>query len=137
MKNNSLFRFLFLFLILLFPLCVNGESCNNSSIEINDIILEEKSEEADELNLPEIDNNIIILDLKMKELGDYVKYKVTITNETDENYKFNPNSLVTNSDYIQYLFDIGDSKLIKPHQTIDIFMIVKYNFAQFNHFYIK
>ena len=126
MKNNSLFRFLFLFLILLFPLCVNAENCNNSSIKINDIILEEKSEEVDELNLPEIDNNIIILDLKMKELGDYVKYKVTITNETDENYKFNPNSLVTNSDYIQYLFDIGDSKLIKPHQTIDIFMIVKY-----------
>ena len=102
MKNNSLFRFLFLFLILLFPLCVNGESCNNSSIKINDIILEEKSEEADELNLPEIDNNIIILDLKMKELGDYVKYKVTITNETDENYKFNTNRLVTDSDYIQY-----------------------------------
>ena len=121
-------KFFFLIIILfLFPLGVGAESCDSNGIVIKEVSLEKLSEEVEELSPPSVDDNIIKLNLKMKEVGDYANYKVTIKNNTDETYQFNPNSLVVNSSFINYSFDIKNNKVINPHQTIEVHMIVQYN----------
>ena len=119
-------KILLLIVLFLFPVFVLAETCSTEGITIKEITLEELSEETLEKAEPTVDGMNISLDLKMKEVGDYAKYKITIQNDTDENYEFNKDNLITNSEFIRYTFDTDENKIIKAHETLDIYLMVEY-----------
>ena len=93
MRIKKIFSFIFL-MFLFISLIVEAEVCDNDSIKLLSIDFEEKTEGVEES--AEIVDNIIKLDAKLFEVNDYIKYKVVIKNDSDEDYKIN--GPISNSD---------------------------------------
>ena len=120
-----------LFFILLFiPFFVYAEKCNDNDITISNISLLDKSEEVVEVSEASIEENIINLDLKMKNIEDNARYELTINNNSEEDYIINQNSINNNSDYITYTLESTDeSNIVKPKSSKDVILKVEYTNA--------
>lgn len=67
----NLKKILILILILIIPFFVKAETCDNDNIIIESIESTEKSNGVTELDSANVKNNIINLNLKLLEIGDY------------------------------------------------------------------
>ncbi len=123
MRIKKIFSFIFL-MFLFIPLIVEAEVCDNDSIKLLSIDFEEKTEGVEES--AEIVDNIIKLDAKLFEVNDYIKYKVVIKNDSDEDYKIN--GPISNSDNtISYqIVSEDNSNIIKKNETKEVYLIVTY-----------
>ena len=119
-------KLILIVLLFLVPVFVKANECNINSITIEGVSLEEVKGEAIEKSSPVLDGLNVNLDLKLTEVGDSVKYKITIKNDSDELFEFNKKNLVSNSDYLTYTFD-NNSDSINAHEEKDIYITVKYN----------
>ena len=123
MKKILLFA---LFLVLI-PLFVRAETCDTNSVFISSITVEEQSDNVVEVEEPNINSKNINLNLSMLEVGDNIKYKVIIKNESKNDYKLDQNSLKASSDYIDYTVDLDDdSNIIKSNSSKTIFIKAEY-----------
>ena len=60
--------------------------CKKDNITIKSIQLKDKASYVEEVSPTIVDTNKIDMDLKMYEVGDYVEYKLNVSNTSDENY---------------------------------------------------
>ncbi len=94
-------KLLILLILMLFPFLVHAEECEVKGVSITSITqsgIEGKTQEIDE---PSIDDNNLVLNIKMFEVGDSISYDIVVDNSSEEDYKIAESSLVTDSDYIE------------------------------------
>ena len=120
-----------LFSIILFLLSlqsiVNAKTCDNDKISITSIELEETTENVTELKEAKVDDKNIYLNLSMLEVGNAARYKIVIKNDSEDDYELTENSLNTNSDYIDYKFELNDdSKILEKKSSKTVFLRVQY-----------
>lgn len=121
---------LILLFILFIPFVVNAENCEPEKITIESITIKNKSEKVLEKEAPIINGNQINLNIQMEEVGDFIEYKVTIKNDSKDNYEIDKNILNITSDYIDYSFNLEDnSNLIGPGETKTGYLKTSYNAA--------
>ena len=120
--------FILLLFVLLLPVVVNAEVCDNSKIYIDNIEIDDISNSNIEKNDASFKNNEIDLDLSFQEIGDYVVYKVLLKNDSNEDYKVDKNSLNIADDYISYEL-VDDNVVIKAGTEEEVFIRVQYKNA--------
>ena len=119
--------FLFIMIILLIPICVNAEICDNDKITISSIAIDEKSSNVEELDEATVSGKNINLNLFMSDVGDTIKYKFIVKNDSDEDYLFDKSSFNLESDYIDYFFESSDnSNIVKKKTTKTMYLNIQY-----------
>ena len=121
--NKRFFLLMFAFVLLFNPYFVKAETCDQSKLSIDSITLDKKSSNVEEKVKAKVDNGKIVVNLKMKEKGDYAKYKLSIKNDSSDDFHLDSNSIEVDSDYIEYSID---NKILKANQTTDVTLDIKY-----------
>ena len=121
----------FIFLILLFmmfiPFVVQAETCDNDKITIENITIESKSENVEELDLATASGKSINLNLSMSEVGDNIEYNFVVKNDSNDDYELDKTSLNINSDYIDYSFETEDnSNIVKANSSKSVTLRMEY-----------
>lgn len=63
----------------------------------------------------------------MSKVGDNIKYKFVIKNDSLEDYEIDKTSLNINSDYINYSFETNDnSNIVRANSSKNVTLIVEY-----------
>ncbi len=121
-------RFLFFILltILFIPVMVNAAECDTSKVYIESI------EEVNNDNVVEIEESsakdkTINLNLEMFNLGDNIKYKIVLKNDSEDDFLFDKNSIDIDSKYIEYRIESNDnSTILKARSTKTMYLVVNY-----------
>ena len=109
------------------PYVVNAETCDTDKITIENIAIESKSDNVEELSQATANGKNINLNLSMSEVGDNIKYKFVIKNDSNEDYELDKTSLNLNSDYNNYLFETEDnSNIVKANSSKNVTLRVEY-----------
>ena len=109
--------------ILFLPLFVNAETCDNDKVSISSITMEDKSDNVEELNEATTNNKNINIDLNMSNVGDNVKYRIVIKNDSSDDYLLNKNSIKVSSNYIDYNIESSDNNNIVKAKTAKAFYL--------------
>ena len=114
-------------LIILFIFVINVEVvyAKNKDIEISNIKIIEASESAHENTKAEVNDYTINTDITFNNPDDYIKYKLTIKNNTNHDYIIDSITSDHDSKKIMYNFELSVEK-VKAHKTADINMILVY-----------
>ena len=124
MKKFMLPILLFLMFI---PFVVNAETCDTDKITIQNITIESKSDNVEELDETTASGKKINLNLSMSEVGDNIEYKFVVKNESNEDYELNKTNLNLNTDFINFSFVTDDnSNIIKANSSKTVFLKVEY-----------
>ena len=116
-----------LLLMIFLPFIVNAENCDIDKITISSITIEKKSANVEELERATTNGRNINLKLSMSEVGDNIKYKFVIKNDSLEDYEIDKTSLNINSDYINYSFETDDnSNIVRANSSKNVTLIVEY-----------
>ena len=112
----------FLVLFFLFIPIVFAEG----NVIIDSISVDSKSEDATIVNEATYDGLLINFDVKFKNVDDFVRYKLVIVNQSDEDYGINVN--FDNSEYISYKFSTedGDSNILSKNSETTFYIDIKY-----------
>ena len=111
--------------ILFIPMMVNAAECDTSKVYIESISIDtnNKVEEIEEATAKDKKVN---LNLRMAKQNDEILYKVVLKNDSSEDYEINKNSIVLNSDYIEYSLESDNDNIIKANSTRTIYLRVQY-----------
>ena len=124
MKKFILPILLFLMFI---PLYVNAETCDSEKITIENIAVESKSDNVEELSQATASGKNINLNLSMSKVGDNIEYKFAVKNDSNEDYELDKTSLNLNSDYINYSFETEDNtNIVKANSSKNVILKVEY-----------
>lgn len=116
-----------LILILFIPFYVNAETCDTDKITIENISLESKSDNVEEIDETTANGKNINLNLSMSEVGDNIEYKIVVKNDSNEDYELDKNSFNISSDYIKYSFELEDDiNIIKANSSKVVYLKVNY-----------
>lgn len=117
----------FIFLLLFFPFMVFAEE----DLTISSIEKVNTEGDTKELSTPIIENENIKLNIKMYDVNDSITYKISIKNNSDNNYYMDINNMIEeNSSYIDYnLSLVNDSNELKSNTSTDLLLKVTYNKA--------
>ena len=111
---------------LLFPSIVLAKgTCNHDDIKIEEITIEEKEGNTEELAPVSIDNNKINLNLEMYTAGESITYKIKVKNNSNNDYYFTKDSFSLNTDYLEYSI-LNDSAVIKSNEEKEIELKITY-----------
>ena len=106
---------------------VSAETCNPDKLSIEYISALEKNNNTEEMEEATLEGKNIKLNLSMSEVGDNIKYKLIIKNDSNEDYKLDENSLNIESDYINYTFETEDnSNIVKANNSKVVYLKVEY-----------
>ena len=111
----------FLIISTLFITKINAEE----TITIESIELDYISTNAIEKSSPVIDGLSINLDVQFREVNNYIKYKLLIKNNTNEEYELKEDTSFLNNENITYKY-YKEGK-IKPNSENIIYLVVSYN----------
>ena len=111
--------------ILFIPIMVNAAECDTSKVYIDSISIDtnNKVEEIEEATAKDKKVN---LNLRMAKQNDEILYKVVLKNDSSEDYEINKNSIVLNSDYIEYSLESDNDNIIKANSSRTIYLRVQY-----------
>lgn len=117
-----------LFLIIMFiPIIVSAKTCESNKIKIDSIEVKEKSNTIEELEEATASGNNFNLNLSMSEVGDNIKYKIIVKNESDDDFELDKNNFIIDSEYIDYSLETDDnSYILKANSSKAIYLNVKY-----------
>ena len=119
--------YIILLMIMFSPFVVKAETCDTDKISIKSIAIEEKSDKVEELGEATADGKNLNLNLYMVNVGDNIKYKVVVENDSDEDYELDKNSFNIESDYMNYTLESNDdSNIIKANSSKTVFLKVEY-----------
>ena len=116
---KKIIAFLFLFFM---PFVVKA-----ADIEIKDIELIEKSEGVTELEKPTFKGLNVSFNLSFTLPNDSAKYKVTIKNNSNEEYLLEEKETFSEGEYIKYSISYNDAKTIKAGEEKEASMVVTYD----------
>jgi len=109
--------------ILFIPLFVNAETCDNGKISISSIAVEEKTNNVEEINEANVEGKDVNLNLNMSNVGDNIKYRIIIKNDSNNDYLLNKNSIKVSSNYIDYKVESSDNNNIVKAKTAKAFYL--------------
>lgn len=123
-------KYLLIFMALLFiPMFVYAEECDPSKVYIESINLE-KNNNVEEIVGAEANGKTISLNLSMSEVGNSVKYKIKLKNDSSDDYELDKNSVNISTDYVDYAIESEDnSNVIKAKSTKTVYLNVQYKHA--------
>ena len=81
---------------------VKAENCSPDKISISSITIEDKSDNVEELEEVATNGKNIKYNLSMSNVGDNIIYKVTVKNDSYEDYEIDNNLFNTGSKFINY-----------------------------------
>lgn len=95
------------------------------NVFIEKIELVSKSDNTIINNKPSFSGIEMNYDISFKQVNDNVKYKITIKNNTNKDYKIANDTSFSESNYIKYDYEVGD--ILKANKTIDVYLTITYN----------
>ena len=115
-------KYLLLLLLLLVPFMVHAKD----GLTVEKLEYVEKSELAEVLEDATFKDLSISINLRFHNLDDYVKYKITIKNDTNKDYDLNSEEKLT--DYIKMKFEglEKDDEILKANSTKTFYLIIYY-----------
>lgn len=121
-------KLLFILLFIVFiPVFAFAETCDNDQISISSITMEDKSDDVNEVEKATSNGKNINLNLSMSSLGDSIKYKLIVKNDSSEDYEIDKNSFNIDSTYFDYtLLDNEDSNVVKANSSKEMYLKVEY-----------
>ena len=118
---------LFIITILIFiPTFVFAE---DNSVVIESITMIDKSPTASELSPAKADGTSIDLDISFAKVNDYIKYKLVVKNNTDDDYVLDESMFIKKYTNVSYTFET-DNKTVKSNSTREVTLNVKYEVAK-------
>ena len=108
-------------IFVLFPSFVLAEN-----VQVKEIKQIEKSEGVEVVSEPKVSDTTIKFDIKLKSIGDYVKYKLVIDNKDDIEYEIDKKSF-ENSEYISYEVESDNLEKLEANKEKEIYLTIKYN----------
>ena len=119
--------FTIILLILFIPYIVNAETCDTNKISISSIEIENQSDDVEELSKGTASDKSINLNLSMSEVGDNIKYKIVVKNDSNEDYELGKNSLNINSDYIDYTLESENNNyIVNANSSKTLYLKIEY-----------
>ena len=119
-------RYLIILLVLFIPVIVNAETCDTSKVYIDSISVDGTTT-VEELSPAIVEDKTINLNLGMNDVGDNIKYKINIKNDSNEDYEIDNNSINLNSEYINYSIESNDnSNIVKAKNNKTMYLNVQY-----------
>lgn len=115
----------FTIVLLIIPLFVSAETCDSTKINLVAITIKDQSKNAEEIEKASIIDNNINLNIKFKDIDDYIIYDLFIQNNSEEDYLFDTSSIQTSSDYIEYHIET-ENNLVKANEGKIIELKVSY-----------
>ena len=116
-----------LLFLMFIPFIVNAETCDTDKITIENLTIENKSNNVEEIEEATANGKNISLNLSMSEIGDKIEYNFSIKNDSNEDYELDKTSLNLNSDYINYSFETDDnSNIVKANSSKNVTLRVEY-----------
>ena len=121
----------YLLLILLFimfiPVVVNAEECDTSKVSIDSITLDQSNNVEEKVEATASGKNIN-LNLGMSDVGDNIRYRIIIKNDSNNDYLLDKNSVKVSSNYIDYTIESSDnSNIIKARTAKAVYLNVQYS----------
>lgn len=117
MLNNIIAILIFV----LFPSFVLAEN-----VQVKEIEQIEKSEGVEIVSEPKVSDTTVKFDIKLKSIGDYVKYKLVIDNKDDIEYEIDKKSF-ENNEYISYEVESDNLEKLEANKEKEIYLTIKYN----------
>ena len=108
-------------IFVLFPSLVLAED-----VQVKEIKQIEKSEGVEIVSEPKVSDATIKFDIKLKSIGDYVKYKLVIDNKDDIEYEIDKKSF-ENNEYITYEVESDNLEKLEANKEKEIYLTIKYN----------
>jgi len=106
--------FLLTLLFLLIPIVIKADNV----YEITNVELVDKSDTIIEKSSPTFYEGKVFLNVEVKEHDDFIKYKITIKNLKNKQYKMSSDISSMNTDYTTYTLEFLDnSDILEPLQT--------------------
>lgn len=118
MRKIKYLLFLLLVSLLLIPTVF-------AEVKITNIELDSKSDGAIINSEPSFSGLDANYNVAFKEVGDFVKYKITVNNDSDIDYKVSEDTSFNDSDYITYEYS-ADAEL-KANGSLDVFLTITYD----------
>lgn len=113
-------------LILFIPCIVNAETCENDKVYIDSISLD-KNTNVNEIEEATANGKNIDLNLGMSEVGDNIRYKIIVKNDSTEDYVLDKNSINISSKYIDYTIESDNNNVVKAKSSKTIYLRVNYS----------
>lgn len=108
-------------IFVLFPSFVLAED-----VQVKEIKQIEKSEGVEIVSEPKVSDTTVKFDIKLKSIGDYVKYKLVIDNKDDIEYEIDKKSF-ENNEYISYEVESDNLEKLEANKEKEIYLTIKYN----------
>ena len=117
---KKLLSFIFLLFI---PFMVNAE------VKIKDAVLVDNTENLEVEKNPHHEGLQLDIDMKLSNVGEFAKYKLTIENDTKKDYEIDMGEAFSKKEYIKYEFSFvdNDNEVLKASESKDIYVLVTYN----------
>ncbi len=115
---------LFLCFLIILPISVLAED-NSKNVIIKSIELIDKSDNAEELEEASFNNLDVVLNIKLYDINDYVKYKLVVNNNSSDDLEIN-NDISSNNEYIDYKIEVEDSDVVKKGKESILYLTVTY-----------
>ena len=117
--------FFIIIAILLLPLCV---SADDTSIVISDLTFVEKSNDAEIIEEASFNNLDLSFNIKLYNVGDYVKYSFYVENNSSKELLLDDDKLKMNNSYTSYHVDYGDNNdIVKPGEKKLLNLTISYD----------
>ena len=114
--------FIIIILVLSYKIVYADNSVSITNIEVDDI-----SDNTIINNIPTINGLSFSMDVTFFEINDFIKYKIEIENDTNEDVTLNNNKLFDTNDHIEYTFSVEGDSIIKAKSTKIMYVTIKYN----------
>ena len=108
-------------IFVLFPSLVLAED-----VQVKEIKQIERSEGVEIVSEPKVSDTTVKFDIKLKSIGDYVKYKLVIDNKDDIEYEIDKKSF-ENNEYISYEVESDNLEKLEANKEKEIYLTIKYN----------
>jgi len=117
---KKLLSFIFLLFI---PFMVNAE------VKIKDAVLVDNTEGLEVEKNPHHEGLQLDINMKLSNVGEFAKYKLTIANDTKKDYEIDMGEAFSKKEYIKYEFSFveDDNAILKANESKDIYVLVTYN----------
>ena len=114
-------------LFMMLPFVVYAETCDIDKITIDNITIENKSNNVEEVEEATSNGKNINLNLSMAEVGDNIEYNFVVKNDSNEDYELDNTGLNLNTDHINYSFKTEDnSNIVKANSSKKVSLRVEY-----------
>ena len=118
---------LILLLIMFIPVVANAAECDISKVYIDSIKVD-TTNNVNEIERATANDKSINLNLNMSNLGDNIRYRIVIVNDSDEDFVLDKKSINTSSKYVDYVLESNDnSNVIKSKTAKAVYLRVNYS----------